>query len=128
MDITIIRRIFATMILIDTDILISNITEAFNFLDTAVGSLSVWEIDLSNIEESFQELIQSIQESVDLVKDIQFFRSDVPVLAYPLCQEGHPLVQTLLVMTIHFRSNYREDNSIRYQSLNYTTVNRTLWT
>lgn len=114
-------------LVIDTDILLSNIMEAFVSLDTAVGSLPAWEIDLSALEVTLQELALSIRESVDLVKSILPFHSEAPVLIHPSCNERHHLLQTLLIMTIHFRSNYRDNNSSQYKSLNYSPANRTLW-
>lgn len=113
---------------LDMDILLSSITEAFGSLDTAMGSLTAWEIDLSDMEISLQELARSTRESINLVKGIQPFHSEAPVLVPPSCHERHPLLQTQLIMTIHFRSNYKENNSSQYISLNYSPVNRALWT
>lgn len=113
---------------IDTDILVSYITDAFDSLNTAVGSLPVWEIDLSEADATLQALILSLQESDALARSIQPCLPEASILALPTCLEGHPLVQTRLIMTIHFRSNRRKNNSFKYTSLNYSTFNRTLWT
>ena len=107
---------------------ISSIQEAFGSLDTALESLPVWEIDLSVLEETIRAFTFSLQESDDLVKGIPCICSESPVLAFHACPEGYHHVQKLLVMTIHFRSDYSEYNSCHLISLNYITINRALWT
>lgn len=111
----------------DADILISYVTEAFSSLNTAAVSLPVYEFDMSEIEAMLQALAQSLQDSVAIIKDIKPCRSKSSVIALPTCLEGHPLVQILLIMTIHFRADRRENNSCLYKTSNYSTKNRTLW-
>ena len=112
MDFSFIRCIFAIMkLLADTGIIISNILEAFGSLDTAVGSLPVYEMDLSEIDASLQKLALCIQESVSLVKGFQYIRLESPELVLLPCIEGRPSVQTILIMTIHYHSDLWVNNS-----------------
>ena len=118
-----------TMILrIDTDKLLTNILEAFGSLDTALGSMPAWEIDLTEIEESFQEFVQRIKEGAAIVRGIQPFYPQATALALPRPSEGESLQQTLLIMTILFRADIWENHSRNYNSMNDSPNIGTLWT
>ena len=113
---------------IDTDKLLTNILEAFDSLDSALGSMPAWEIDLTEIEASFQEFVQRIKESAALVRGIQPFFPQVTALAFPRPSEGESLQQALLIMTIHFHSSYWGNHSMGYYFMNDSPNTGLLWT
>lgn len=113
---------------VDTDKLLTNILEAFGSLDSAMGSLPAWEIDLTEIEESFQEFAQRIKEGTTLLRGIQPFFPQATAQVLPHPAEGESLQQTLLIMTIHFRADIWENHSRNYNSMNDSPNIGTIWT